>query len=505
MADRKKIAEQANKLIGEAEEDKRLHEIWHRDGYRHALPWRKRPGDNSQTQPIHDQDELFDNTAVDTLSDFAADCQNDFTPAETEWVKLEPSQELTGAQKAQITPQIAAYQTAVFSEIGRGNFHEASQESYPDLGLGTCAMCIQDLEPNEPIHNQAISITDLLIVRGAYGGLDFKGRRHRPKYSELPYLYSTAEWSPEIRGKIEKGDGTRVNVVESFWRLRDVPGTERWQYALMVDKVCAQDFIYEGAGSCAVIAARWKTDSTTAWGIGSLYHALPTIKTLDQLCYLILKHLNKSVDPAMAYDDDGVTNFDNGLVPGTTIPRSPGSKIDILESETDFDPAFFERASMKEDIRRALFQDKPDQQGKTPPTASQWIDEGLRNDRRKGAPIGRIRTEWQWAIFQRYAYLLEKRGILPKVELNGKLIRLRPQSPLIRSQKQEEVLTADKLLEIIGMRFGPQAVQILVKMLGTARAMKEGLGDKLVQFNSEDEVAKIMATMAQVAQQGAMG
>jgi len=500
MADNSKIEKEATKLIAEAEADKRLHEVWHRDAYKHAMPWRRRPGDESQTQPVHDQDELFDATAIDALADFAADCQSDFTPPETPWLELEAAQDLPPAAKGPVTLAISKYKETVFSEIGRGNFHEASQESYPDLGLGTCAMCIQDLDPNEPIHCQAISITDLLIGRGAYGGLDFRGRKHRPKYSELPYLYQTASWSAELKRKIDKGDGQRANVVECYWRLRDVPATERWQYALMVDKHCAEDFIHEGAGSCSIIPARWKTDSTSAWGIGSIYHALPLIKTLDQLAYLILKHLNKAVDPMMAYDDDGVTNFDQGSIPGSTVARAPGSKIEILESGTDFDPAFFERSLMQQDIRRALYQDKPDQQGKTPPTASQWIDERLQNDRRKGSPIGRVRTEWQWPIFTRYAYLLEKRGKLPKVQLNGEAVRLRARSPLIRSQRQEEVLQADRLLEMIGMRFGPQAVQMIVKTLDTAKNMKDGLGDKLVELNTPEELKVMMQQMAEVAQ-----
>src|SRR5687767_6064386 len=127
MADRTQITKEALKFIAEAEEDKRLHEVWHREGYRYTMPWRKRPGDDTQDQPLHDQDELFDATGIQANSDFAADCQNDFTPVEKDWLLLEAAKNVPIQDKARIDAAIKNYQTTVFSEIGRGNFHEASQ------------------------------------------------------------------------------------------------------------------------------------------------------------------------------------------------------------------------------------------------------------------------------------------------------------------------------------------------------------------------------------------
>lgn len=491
------ISQQAFKWLAEAEADKTLHRPWQDDVYRYAMPWRRR---QNTPQQQHDQDELFDPTAIDTVSDFSADMQNTFTPTETDWLTVEPADTLNVNQMAQVKDGLAKYKDVVFSEIRRSNFYEASQECYPDLAAGTTGMCIQDLDINEPLQCQAIPIPDLLLVRGAYGGVDFRARCLKERAGDIASIYRTAKIPQGIQNAAKSSPGSRIEIKECFWRKRDQIGKERWQYVLMMEGQEAESFVYEGQGSCSLITARWKTDSTTAWGIGPLYTVLPLIKTLDQLCYLILKHVNRTVDPVTYSPDDGTINLDQGLVPGTHVFTGPDSEIKVLESGNNFEVGFFERESMQNDIRRALFQNKPEQPGKTPPTASQWLDQNAAIDRRMGAPVGRLVTEWQLPVFQRFAFLLSKRGVLPSVKLNGQDIRLRPQSPLIRSQRQQEVLVSDHLLEMAAARFGPETLGLVVDAVKTVQNWKNALGDKMVILRSEEDIKKMAAMAAQVAQ-----
>jgi hypothetical protein len=499
-AGRKSLEQQAVKYIAEAEADRRSHETWLRDVYRFALPWRRRP---SSWKQVHDQDELFDPTAIEATADFTADMQATFTPPDDDWLGVEPAETMQEFEKEKLKAPIANYKRTVFAEIRRSNFHEASQEAYPDLAAGTASMCIQDIDITQPIQCQAIPITDLLIARGVYGGVDFRCREIRNmRVRDLAPTYPNATIPASVKRLAEKDAGATICVRECVWRLWDKKPMERWQYCLLIDNKLAEDDIFEGTGSCPIIVARWRTDSTTALGTGALYVVIPTIKTLDQLCYLILKHLNFRVDPATSYEDDGVINLENGLTPGTAIARAQGSKApEILESEGDLNTAFFERSEMQTQIKRALFQDKPEQPGKTPPTLGQWLDERARTAQRMGAPIGRLTTEWQWAIFARFAYLMAKRGVLPSVDLNGKVIRLRPESPLIKAQRQQGVNLADRCLEIFGVRLGgPQVVPLFVDTLKTAVKIKEMLGADAVILRSEEDIKQIVKTSVQAGQ-----
>jgi hypothetical protein len=100
----------------------------------------------------------------------------------------------------------------------------------------------------------------------------------------------------------------------------------------------------------------------------------------------------------------------------------------------------FERDELRSVIRRAHYQDKPEQLGKTPPSATQWADERAERARRMGTPATNLVLELQIPIYTRFSYILERRGTLPKVVLNGQAVTLEPVSPLLRAQEQEEVI-----------------------------------------------------------------
>lgn len=503
MPAKSKTEQEALKYISEATTDRQLHIPWQRDVYRYCMPWRKRPMEWKQQ---HDQDDLFDSTAIEALNDFSADMQSTFTPIEDDWLDIEPAESLQGFTVAQLAPKLKEYQTAIFSEVRRSNFHEATQEAYPDLAAGTCAMVIQDYDINAPFQCQAIPITDLLITRGVYGGVDFRARViANMRLTDIKVTYPRATLSADLETKIKNATpGMTVICHECVWRIWDPDKIERWQYVLLIDNVECETDVFEGPGSNPIIVTRWRTDSTTAWGVGPLYTVLPTIKTLDQLNYLIMKHLSFAVDPAGFYDDDGVINLENGIDPGKMIPRAIGSKIEPYESRADFQTSFFEREDMQHDIKRALFQDKPAQSGDTPPTAAQWMDQKAEVARRMGAPFGRMTTEWQHATFQRFAYLMTRRGTLPEIRHDGRLIRLRPQSPLIKAQRQQKVVVGGRLLEMIGQYFGPDAVHLLVDAPKTLARVQDGLGDDIVVLRSEQEIAAMAQQGAAIAQQTGM-
>jgi hypothetical protein len=215
MSEPDTLESQALKYWAEGEEDKQLHKPWHRDIYRYTMPWRRRDGYEKQ---VNDQDELFDQTAQETNSDFASSMQSTITPVDDDFVFLETAPGLSQADAAQLLPQLQAVQALVFSEIRRSNFDEASLEAYHDLGAGTMGLCVQDLGVlTEPIHCQAVPITDLNLVRGTYGGVDFRGREITSmKLRDIPVSYPRAvldtHADPRAERTLRRGEGQGMLV-----------------------------------------------------------------------------------------------------------------------------------------------------------------------------------------------------------------------------------------------------------------------------------------------------
>jgi hypothetical protein len=488
------------KMIQAAEIDRNRHINRLHDCYKYAMPWRHRA---NQNQPTDQLDEIFDSELASVIEDFSADMGNTFTPQKSAWVEAKPVETLDSGDVNQIKQALDKYSKVIFSEMARSNLYQALQEAYLDLGPGTMALIVTDIDPAQPLHCEAIPCTDLLLNRGAYGRLDGMFRKKRRPGEEIKVLWANAT-APDAGFK----DDTDYEVIDGVYRDHSNRADEAWHYCVLVDgkKVWTQSFV--GQGSNPFIVARWSRDSTTAWGMGPTYRTLPEVKTLNHFRYTSLKNYDSIADPIVSYEDDGVMNVDHGLNPGDWIPRSPGSKMpEPIESGRDIQYEVFQIDEVRHSIRRAHYQDRPEQEGKTPPTATQWADEAAERARRMGTPATNLVVELQYPLFRRFAYLLTLRGKLPPVKLNGETVALEPVSPLLRAQQQEEVVRIERYTQIVGTMAGPEAVQVILKLNEIAKDLAEHMGVKTKYVRTEEEIAAVVQQMAQAAQaqQGAEG
>lgn len=482
------VLKEMNRLVLRAETDRNKHRARIADCYRYTMPWRHQ-FDMGQVTP--DLDIIFDGTTGVVLEDFAADMLNTFTPQKNNWVTAEPVVTLDSGDFNKIKDKLAAYQAVVFSAMGASNVYMALQEAYMDLGIGTMVLMITDIDPIKPYHCEAIPAPEALLTRGPYGYVDGVFRKRKYFRSEIKTLWPDADLTP-LGPPPADGNDPEYTVTDGCWRDWSDRTDESYKYCVQADGKKIYFKPYKGAGSCMFIAARWGRDSTTAWGCGPTYRTLPETKTLNHVRYTDLKNYDKHVDPPTSYEDDGVMNVDNGITPGMWIPRAPGSKEPTpIESKSRVDMAVFERDELRSMIRRAHYQDRPEQMGKTPPSATQWADEAAERARRMGTPATTLVHELQYPLFRRFAYLESQRGKLPKVQLEGRDVALAPISPLLRAQEQEAVVRRDKFAELIVARFGPQVGMIVIDIIEYAKAQGKDMGieDKIIRNASDIDAA----------------
>lgn len=500
--DKDTLLKEMQRMVTKAEMDRNTHRARIADCYRYTMPWRHQ-FDQSQSNP--DIDVIFDGTAGIVLEDFAADMLNTFTPQKNNWVSAEPVEKLDSGQFNQIRDKLASYQRVVFGAMARSNLYMALQEAYLDLGPGTMILMVTDIGATKPYHCEAIPVTDMLLTRGPHGYIDGYFRRRKRCREEVKLLWPDADLSvlgPEPRA----GDDPEYTVTDGCWRNWSDKGNESYHYMVDVDGKRVYYKKYEGPGSCPFIGARWGRDSTTAWGCGPTYRTLPEIKTLNHFRYTNLKNYDKHVDPVVSYEDDGVMNVDNGVTPGTWVPRAPGSeKPEAIESKARFDVSAFEIDECRSMIRRAHYQDRPEQQGKTPPTATQWADEAAERARRMGTPATTLVHELQYPLWRRFAYLESQRGNLPKVQLEGNDVQLQPVSPLLRAQEQEAVVRRDKFAELIVARFGPQVGMIVIDIVEYAKLQGKDMGIEDKVIRDPNQIADAIKQLLPVLQNSTTG
>lgn len=504
MADEKALLKEAQSRLSRAKMERARQEPWMNSGYRFCLPYRSR---FNMTQEIPtDQDDLFDSTGQNALADFAAEVTHTFLPASAPWIDIEPLATLDAAAARNVADVAKKIRDVVFQLMRESNLYEAAPESHLDIGIGTGSLIIEDPGPSYPVQCRSVPLPDLWLERGPWGRVG--AQIHRTMMT--PEMVE-ATWGKEARDKLpsklsgKRQEQTEIEIWCAWWQDWTATDAATYRYVVWYESAVLATEERKGRGSCAMITGRWATDPSSAWGIGPTHAALADIRTLDELCYLNLRGIEKRVDPPGFYDDDGSLNVDNGLEAGMFYPRQPGSKVDFLQPDEDMNSGFYEKSELERKIQRTYYQDNPEQLGKTPPTATQWLDQAQRNARRMGSPVGRIVQEWQLPIFDRFAYIATKRGLIKPEHLQILRESAKATSPLLRAQLQDQAMVGVQFLQVLGQVFGPEAVKILVNTLETAEGLKTIMQADVVKLNSKQTIEQIVQGLAAVAAQGQGG
>lgn len=406
-------------------------------------------------RPLSEQDDVFDDTLMHTVSDFAAAMQDAFTPHYRPWAKEVASGGLSPADQRSFDDQIKRRQEKRYSAIRKSNFFEESQIVWEELAASAGSMIIPYAGISKPIRCVAITIAGLLIERGPDGRLNGRWQEFTCKRKELTALF------PNLRAQLEAMPGGQnldrseqtCTVIQGSHRELNKPDT--WVFTVTIDgEHVIQRKAQRGPGACAVHVLRWNDAPYSAWGHGPGMDALPSAQVLQELGYLFLKNLGKQVDPPFAYTMDGTLNFDGGIDAGDTFPMEPDSQFEFLVPKTDINPVMFERDKHRETVRRALYQNGPNQEGKTPPSASQWLGEKAQEDKRLQNARLRIYKEWVLPVLQRFDWILRKRGEIDDIVIGENVIDVMFENPISRASDAEDVARSMELAQSAVAIFG---------------------------------------------------
>lgn len=473
------------------------------DILRHVFPTQHRFGTTTLPSPST-VDELYDSTAITCVSDFASDLQFALTPPFTkEWIRVETARglgKLDPAQERAVKAWIGEWVETVYTAMVDAGLFEATRDAYQQLAMGTG--CVMITDPGAPLSLMAtpVHVADLYLDRGPEGSVDGIFRKRTIRAELIPCTWEGAS----IPSKFLQSPDREVEVKEGTWRDRKRKDAIVWRTVVVCEGEVLLDAETTGDGACPFIVARWSTDPTSAWGFGPLWHVLPTIKTVNDATALMLKAAEFAAFPVHTYDNDGVIDVSGGVEPGIFIPKALGSEIKPLQHGGRLDAGYFQIDKDQAAIKRALFQNYPEQRGLTPPTATQWLDQARELSRRMGAPAASLIVNWQFAIIKRFAWLLEKRGALPKVEIGpAGQIQLRPTSPLVQSQDQETRERMRMLAAEVMQIFGQQGVLVLDPIAYAQEAVKlEGGGLAGMKFvRKKEEIEQAVRNAAALAQQ----
>jgi hypothetical protein len=317
-------------------------------------------------------------------------------------------------------------------------------------------------------------------------------------------MYPKGTFNNELLGLMANQSDQTTTVLEIVCRDYSKINEEAYyHYAIcMTTKSVLMKRQMKGLGSNPFICFRWAKCAGEVYGRGPLFNALSAIKTTNLTVELILENAQMAISGIYQMEDDGVVNPDTiNLVPGTIIPKAMGSAgLQPIQAAGSFDVAQLILNDMRNNIKRALYNDMLGDPNRTPASATEVAERMADLSRRIGSAFGRLQVELVQPVLQRVIHILKKQGRIDVPMVNGREVKVKSVSPLAQAQANQDITAVSRFLELAQGAFGPEMMQLLINSEETAAylAKKFGVPDTLIRDPQERE--QIVAMMQQMQQ-----
>lgn len=435
--------------------------IW-QDCYNYALPY---SGGSSKSY-----DHLYDGTAADAVDQLAASMLANLTPPWSRWIGIVPGPDLSEEERSRTTAVFEKIATTVQAHVDRSNFTIEAHQTFLDLvTAGTACLLFEETQPGErsAFRFSAIPLREVVLEEGVSGRLDTTYRKSVMTAKQIRYRFRGAE----IPAQLQKDDNVEAEVLEAV-----MPNSNGYTYtAILLDGSGSSYVLKEVSLSYSpYINFRWMKAAGEVYGRSPVMKALPDIRTANKVVELVLRNASIATTGIWQADDDGVLNPANiRLVPGAIIPKAQGSAgLTPLAAPGRFDVSQLVLDDLRARIRHALLVDRLGQVNAPRMTATEVLERSAEMARILGATYGRLQSELLTPLILRAASILRKRGEIPDISLDGRLVDLQHRSPLAQDQAQRDIqATLQWLTSAAGLGpVGAAAIdaQAAVRWLGRA-------------------------------------
>jgi hypothetical protein len=464
-------------ILSRFESAKKLRSNWEtlwQECYDYALP--QRGGFTHDLIPgARRTDKIYDGTALDAVDQLAASLLGNLTPTWSQWFGLKPGPDLTDAEAQRLAPVLEKAAKTIQDHFDRSNFAVEIHQCYLDLIVGgTASLSFEEAAPGgfSAFRFSAVPLSDAIFEESESGYLEGVYRLLDLTAEQIIERYPAAQLPPDVLKKSQRDPQLRFKILESV-----LPDNLVYIYKALLVENSEPILLSEGRfAQSPFISFRWLKSPGEIYGRSPIMKALPDIKTANKVVELILKNASIAVTGIWQADDDGVLNPANiELVPGSIIPKAVGSQgLQPLEMPGKFDISQLMLENLQSRIRHALLTDKLAVIASPRMTATEVLERSADMALLLGATYGRLQSELLTPLIKRAFAILRRRGEVPDISLDGRLVAVDYRSPLARSQGQRNVQNTLSWINSV-LAMGPEAAAA-VDLAQSARFLGEALG-----------------------------
>ena len=449
-------------------------ELW-QDCYDYTLPQRGGFTNSPQAGKLR-TDKIFDATAMDAVDQLASSMLGNLTPTWSQWFGLKPGPDLSDAEAERLAPILEKAAKTIQDHFDRSNFAVEIHQCYLDLIVGgTASLYFEESEPGSfsAFKFSAVPLTHAIVEEGESGYLDGMFRQMALTLEQLSARYPGADLPKDVLKRASQDPQERFKVLEAVLPEGLIYG----YHACLMENPDQPVLLAAGRFDQApVISFRWLKSPGEIYGRSPVMKALPDIKTANKVVELVLKNASIAVTGIWQADDDGVLNPANiELTPGSIIPKAIGSKgLQALDMPGRFDVSQLVLDSLQARIRHALLANRLAPVAGPRMTATEVLERSAEMSLLLGATYGRLQSELLTPLIKRAFSILKRRGEVPDIELDGRLVAVDYRSPLARNQGQRNVQNTLSWINSV-LAMGPEA-SAAINFPQAARFLGNALG-----------------------------
>lgn len=410
--------------------------------YHYCIPSRDLFYYTNQTQGAQKNVKVFDTTGISATTKFVSKVQDALTPPQQVWALLEAGSEIPEDFREEANKYLQDTTNKIFDYIRHSNFDLAINECYYDLAVGTAVLQVNEGPDKDPLRFYSVPLAQACFEESVNGFIESAYRTWgEVRIQELKIMWPNARLPEWIETAFKNDPNASVkNLYEGVVYVLD--DEKPYKYVLWIDS----DILLEEEDiSSPWVIFRWSKTNNECMGRGPIMNALPALLSLNEIFRLELTSANMNVcKPLMAYSDGVFNPWTFKLTANTVIPIAPSmnGQAPIIPFPDTANPNFEQLVvtDLRQQINALMYADPLGPIDSPTKTATELALRQKSLAEEIGPLFTRLQQEFLSRVIQRIIHILQIKGLLEPLVIDGREIMVRYQSPLVVAQGKQDVM-----------------------------------------------------------------
>lgn len=398
--------------------------------------------------------ELYDTTAILSNEMLASALHGMLTNPETKFFELtfaDPSLDEDEAVKE--WAQDCA--SRMFRVLNNTNFQTEIYEIYIDLGaIGTACLYMGEHDENV-VHFSARSMKEVRVDENNLGLIDVVYRLFKWRADQIVREFGEDNCPYNVLVAAEKASQDKFEILHAVEPMDQLEKSENIKGQAYKSTYVLRDCKYvlskNGYREFPYAVPRWSKTTGEIYGRGPGMAMLPDILMVNAMMLTVIQGAQKTVDPPLQVQDDGVIGVVRLTPGGLTVVR-PGSEPIrplITDARIDFGQQVVE--DVRNRIRSGFYVDRLNLQRGPQMTAEEVKQRTEETLRLMGPVLGRQHFELLRPLIERLFSIMVRREMLPPApaKIQGKNFDVRYSSLIARAQRLVDAQNMGRALTLV--------------------------------------------------------